>query len=211
MKVLAINGSPKAQGNTATALQALLHEVAREKIETEMVTIGNKEIRGCIGCGRCAEKKNGKCAAFDDAVNELLPKMIEADGLVLGSPVYFSGINGTIKSFLDRAFYVARVNGNLMRLKPGAALVALRRSGGTVSFDQLNKYFQISEMTTIGSCYWNVVHGTTPGEVEQDPEGMHIARTLGRNLAWHLRLIEHGKDAVARPEQGEPVWTNFVR
>ncbi|MDR0391669.1 MAG: flavodoxin family protein, partial [Planctomycetaceae bacterium] len=149
--------------------------------------------------------------SFDDTVNELLPKMIAADGLVLGSPVYFSGINGTIKSFLDRAFFVSWVNGGLFRLKIGASVVAARRSGGTPAFDQLNKYFQISELMTVGSCYWNVIHGFSPGEANQDLEGLQIVRTLGRNLAWMLKLVEHGKGHVAPPISEEPVMTNFVR
>jgi multimeric flavodoxin WrbA len=211
MKVLAINGSPKPDGNTALVLQTLLRVVQNEDIETELVTIGNKIIHGCIGCLRCAEQKNGRCISFDDSVNELLPKMVAADGIVLGSPVYFAGINGTIKSFLDRAFFVSWVNGGLFRLKIGAAVVAVRRSGGTAAFDQLNKYFQISELMTVGSCYWNVIHGFNPGEINQDLEGLQIVRTLGRNLVWMLKLIENGNGKVALPVQEEPVMTNFVR
>ena len=208
MKVLAINGSPKNNGNTAQALQLLLQEVQNAGIETEMFTLGNQSIHGCIACGQCVEKSNGRCNAFDDAVNELLPKMLAADALVLGSPTYFSGINGTIKSFLDRAFFVAR---GQMRLKFGAAVVAVRRSGGVDAFDQLNKYFQISEMTTVGSCYWNVIHGMMPGEIHQDLEGVRIVRTLGRNLAWLVKLAEHGQGIIAPPEPLEPARTNFVR
>ena len=211
MKVLAINGSPKPTGNTAQALQHLLREVQNEGIDTELITIGNKPIHGCIGCGQCGEKKNRRCVAFDDTVNEVLPKMIEADALVFGSPVYFAGINGTMKSFLDRTFYVTRVNGELLRLKIGASVVALRRSGGTTAFDQLNKYIQISEMTTVGSCYWNIVHGMVPGEIEQDAEGIRVVRTLGRNLAWLMKLADNGKKSVALPQQLEPARTNFVR
>jgi len=211
MKVLAINGSPKSVGNTAQALQLLLREVQNEDIETELVTIGNQSVRGCIGCGKCRTNQDKRCAAFDDIVNELLPKMIEADGIVLGSPVYYSGINGTIKSFLDRAFFVGSANGGLFRLKIGASVVAVRRSGGTAAFDQLNKYFQISEMMTVGSCYWNVIHGHVPGEIEQDAEGLRIVRTLGRNLAWLLKLVEHGRNNVSPPEPLEPSRTNFIR
>jgi multimeric flavodoxin WrbA len=211
MKVLAINGSPKQDGNTGQALQHLLREVQNEGIETEFVTIGNKSVHGCIGCGKCRTNANRRCGAFDDAVNELLPKMIDADGLVLGSPVYYSGINGTIKSFLDRAFFVAGANGGLFRLKIGASVVAVRRSGGTAAFDQLNKYFQISEMMTVGSCYWNIIHGHTPGEIEQDAEGLRIVKTLGRNLAWFLKLAENGKGKIAPPQPLEPARTNFVR
>lgn len=211
MKVLAINGSPKPQGNTASALKLLLHEVEQKGIETELITIGNKAIRGCIGCGRCGEEKNGRCVAFDDTVNELLPKMAEADGIVLGSPVYFSGINGTLKSFLDRAFFVSWVNGGLLRLKTGAAVVALRRSGGSMAIGQLDKYFQISEMMIAGSCYWNIVHGFAPGEMEQDAEGLHIVKTLGKNLAWMLELVRQGNGAVVPPAFESGAMTNFVR
>ncbi|MDR2757525.1 MAG: flavodoxin family protein [Planctomycetaceae bacterium] len=211
MKILAINGSPKSDGNTAQALQVLLQEVQNENIETELVTIGNKTIHGCIGCSRCAEQQNRQCVSFNDSVNELLPKMFAADGIVLGSPVYFAGINGTMKSFLDRAFFVSWVNGGLLRLKVGASVVAVRRSGGSAAFDQLNKYFQISELTTVGSCYWNIIHGFIPGEINQDLEGLRIVRTLGRNLAWLLKLVEHGRGHVVPPVLEEPVMTNFVR
>ena len=211
MKVLAINGSPRENGNTAQAMQLLLKELQDEGIETELVTIGQETIHGCISCFKCAENSDGRCGAFNDAVNELLPKMVAADGIVLGSPVYFCGINGAIKAFLDRAFFVSWINGGLLRLKIGASVVAARRSGGTPSFDQLNKYFQISELMTVGSCYWNVVHGFQPGEVQQDLEGLRIVRTLGRNMAWLLKLVENGKGQVALPQSEEPVMTNFVR
>ena len=211
MKVLAINGSPKSDGNTAQAMKLLLQELQAAGIETEMYTIGNKTIRGCIGCGLCAEKRNGRCNAYDDTVNELIPKMVAADALVLGSPTYFAGINGTFKSFLDRAFFATRGNGDPMRLKFGVAVAAVRRGGGTITFDQLNKYFQLSEMTTVGSCYWNIIHGMTPGEIHQDPEGVRTVKTAGRNLAWLLKLAEHGQAAVPKPEPLEPARTNFVR
>ena len=211
MKVLAINGSPKTHGNTAFALELVLQEIRNEGIDAELITIGQKDIRGCIGCGQCGEKKNGRCCAFDDTVNALLPKLVEADGIVLGSPVYFAGINGTLKAFLDRAFFVSWVNGGLLRLKVGAGVVALRRSGGSTAFDQLNKYFMISEMTTVGSCYWNIIHGFSPGESEQDPEGGRIMKTLGRNMAWLLKLRQRAGDQVALPESVEPAMTNFVR
>ncbi|MDR0521098.1 MAG: flavodoxin family protein [Planctomycetaceae bacterium] len=212
MNVFAINGSPKGNGNTAQALHLLLGEVSRAGIETELVTIGGKMIHGCIGCGKCRESQDRRCGAFpNDAVNELLPKMIAADAIVLGSPVYFAGINGTMKSFLDRVFYVAFANGGLFRLKYGAAIVALRRGGGTAAFDELNKYFQISEMTAASGCYWSAVHGALPGELNQDAEGMRIAKVQGRNLAYLLKLAEYGQSAVAPPEIIERVMTNFVR
>ena len=212
MKVIAINGSPKKEGNTAQALQVLLGEVEKQGIETELVTIGGDAIHGCIGCGACREAKNGVCVAFQyDAVNELLPKLTAADAIVLGSPTYFAGINGTMKSFLDRVFYVAFSNDGLFRLKFGAALVALRRGGGTAAFDELNKYFQIAEMTIASGCYWSAIHGRTPGELNQDLEGLRMLRVQGRNLAYLLRLAEHGKGHIPLPEREEPVATNFVR
>jgi len=212
MKVIAINGSPQSDGNTAQALQILLGEVQQKGIDTELVTIGHKAIHGCIGCGRCREAQNSTCVAFpNDSVNELLPKLIAADAIVIGSPTFFAGINGTMKSFLDRVFYVSLVNGGLFRLKYGAAIVVLRRGGGTAAFDELNKYFQISEMTLASGCYWSAVHGRTPGELHQDLEGLRILRTQGRNLAYLLQLAQHGKTHIPLPERVEPVSTNFVR
>ena len=212
MKVIAVNGSPKENGNTAQALQVLLGEVQKKGIETELVTIGNTMIRGCIGCGKCRESLNGKCIAFpNDPVNELMPKLTAADAIVLGSPTYFAGINGTMKSFLDRVFFVALGNGGLFRLKYGIAVVALRRGGGTAAFDELNKFFQISEMTIASSCYWTAVHGRVPGEVHQDLEGLRVLRVQGRNLAYLLQLAEHGKGRIPLPEREEPVSTHFVR
>jgi len=208
MKVLAINGSPRADGNTATALRIALQELENEGIGTELVTIGQKPIRGCLACYRCRELQERRCAMHSDEVNALIPKMIEADGILLGSPVYYSGINGTMKSFLDRAFFAA---GAAMRHKVGAAVIAVRRSGGSASFDQLNKYFLISQMFVVGSNYWNIIHGMMPGEASQDAEGQQVMRTLGRNMAWLLKLIDHGKTAVAPPTPEEKIFTNFVR
>ena len=212
MKVIAINGSPKDNGNTAQALKVLLGEVQKKGIDTELVTIGNKMIHGCIGCGKCRETQNGGCIAFpNDAVNEVIPKLAAADGIVLGSPTYFAGVNGTMKSFLDRVFYVALSNGGLFRLKFGTAVVVLRRGGGTAAFDELNKFLQISEMTIASSCYWSAIHGRVPGEIDQDLEGLRMLRVQGRNLAYLLQLAEHGKGHIPLPEREEPVATNFVR
>ncbi|MDR1385963.1 MAG: flavodoxin family protein [Planctomycetaceae bacterium] len=212
MKVFAINGSPKENGNTALAVRTVLHEMEHEGIETGFATIGQKSIRGCLACGKCAENKNRQCAISNDAVNELLPEMLDADALVVGSPTYYSGLNGTVKSFLDRAFYAAAANGSLFRHKIGASVIAVRRSGGIPAFDQINKYFQISEMITIGSSYWNVVHGMVPGEAAQDAEGMQVMRNLGQNIAWLLKLIEHGKGAIQPPQSELPkARTNFIR
>jgi len=212
MNVIAINGSPKENGNTAQALQVLLGEVQKKGIETELVTIGHEMIHGCIGCTRCREAQNGTCVAFpNDAVNALMPKLAVADAIVLGSPTYFAGINGTMKSFLDRVFYVALSNGGLFRLKFGTAVVVLRRGGGTAAFDELNKYLQISEMTIASGCYWSAAHGLMSGEVQQDLEGLRVLRTQGRNLSYLLQLAEHGKGHVPLPEKEERVSTNFIR
>ena len=212
MKVIAVNGSPKEDGNTAQALRVLLGEVQKKGIDTEIITIGGKTIHGCIGCGKCREAQNGTCIAFpNDAVNELMPKLIAADAIVLGSPTYFAGINGTMKSFLDRVFYVSLTNGGLFRLKYGAAVVVLRRGGGTAAFDELNKYYQIAEMTIASGCYWSAIHGRVPGEVSQDHEGLRILRVQGRNLAYLLQLAEYSWGFVPPPEREEPVSTNFIR
>ena len=208
MKVLAINGSPKADGNTATALKVVLHELEYKGIATELVTIGQKAIRGCLACGQCRVQQNGRCAIDGDEVNAVIPRLIEADGVLLGSPVYYSGVNGTMKSFLDRAFFAAS---GAMRHKVGAAVIAVRRSGGSASFDQLNKYFLISQMYVAGSNYWNIIHGMMPGEASEDAEGQQIMRTLGRNMAWLLKLIDHGKTAVLPPVPEDKIMTNFVR
>lgn len=208
MKVLAINGSPNPQGNTAFALQTVLNELEKQGIETEIATIGRKSIRGCFACGWCSENQNRRCV-FDDEVNVLLPKLIESDGILLGSPVYYSGINGTIKSFLDRAFFVTGNNGWLMRHKVGAGIVVARRSGGTVSCDQLNKYFLTSEMMIVGASYWNVVHGLLPGEAFKDEEGISTMRILGRNMAWILQTLD--RKQIERPQIEERVYTHFVR
>ena len=208
MKVLAINGSPRPDGNTATALRIVLQELENEGIGTELVTIGQKPIRGCLACFRCRELNEQRCGMNGDEVNALIPKMIEADGILLGSPVYYSGINGTMKSFLDRAFFAA---GGAMRHKAGAAVIAVRRSGGSASFDQLNKYFLISQMYVVGSNYWNIIHGMMPGESSQDAEGRQVMRTLGRNMAWLLKLIDHGQTTVVPPMPEEKIMTNFVR
>lgn len=210
MKVLAINGSPHKEGNTYLAIRAAADSLEAAGIECEILHTGHKAVRGCIACGMCAKNKNERCA-IDDDVNEWIRQMKAADGIILAAPVYYAGIAGTMKALCDRAFYVAGSNGGLFRYKPGAALVALRRGGGVATFDQLNHYFTISEMPVVSSSYWNAIHGAKAGEALEDGEGLHTARTMGANMAWILKLIEHGKGVVDMPRREKKVWTNFVR
>ena len=172
---------------------------------------GNKAVRGCVACYQCVKNRNERCVLPGDEVNDWIQKMKGADGIVLGSPVHYAAIGGTMKSFLDRAFYVAGFNNAMLRHKVGAAVVAVRRSGGLPAFSQLNNYLLYSEMLLPTSNYWNVIHGRTPGEVLQDQEGVQIMRVLGKNMAWLLKLVEHGKGAVAPPEREAKIFTNFIR
>ncbi len=210
MKVIAINGSPRNNGNTFNALNTVLQELEKEGINTEIIHVGNKLIHGCISCGKCFETTDCRCV-FNDGVNEIIQRMIEADGILLGSPVYYAGINGTMKSFLDRAFFASAGGGRPFRLKVGAAVVAVRRGGASETFDQLNKYFCISEMIVPGSNYWNQIHGLMPGESNGDAEGLQTMRVLGRNMAWLLKLMEYGKAQVPAPPEEEKIHTNFIR
>ena len=205
MKVLIINGSPRANGNTVLALremEAVFHE---NGVETEIVTVGNKDIRGCIACGSCA--KNGKCA-FDDLVNETAPKFKEADGLIIASPVYYASANGTLISFLDRLFYSSHFD---KTMKVGASVAVARRAGTTATFDEMNKYFTICGMPVASSNYWNEVHGREKGDVTEDKEGMQTLRTLARNMTFLMKSIELGIEKFGLPEKEERVWTHFVR
>lgn len=204
MKVILINGSPKANGNTAIALKEMVKVFEAEGVETEIVQIGNKAIRGCISCYKC--KELGKCV-FDDAVNEVSAKIAAADGIVIGSPVYYSSPNGTLISFLDRLFF----SGGDKSMKVGACVVAARRGGLSSSFDVLNKYFTISNMPVAPSQYWNSVHGSQPGEAAQDAEGLQIVRTLARNMTFLMRSIALGKEKYGLPEKEARISTSFIR
>ena len=211
MKVVAFNGSPHKKGNTYNAIETVAKELEKEGIEVEIVHVGNKAIRGCIACGGCSRNQNERCVLDKGEVNEWIQKMKEADGIILGSPVYYSAIAGTMKSFLDRAFYVASSNGGMFRHKVGASVVAVRRSGGIPVFDQLNNYINYSEMIMPTSNYWNVAYGTAPGEVTQDEEGMQIMRVLGKNMAWMMKVVEAGKSQVKENEKEDKIFTNFIR
>lgn len=205
MKVLLINGSPKVKGNTAIALNEMIQIFEAEGIETEVLQVGNQDIRGCIACGSC--KKNGKCV-FDDTVNETAPKLKEVDGIVVASPVYFAAANGTLVSFLNRLFYSARVD---LRGVVGASVVVARRGGCSSTFDELNKFFTIRGMPVASSQYWNMVYGSAPGEAEQDEEGLQTVRTLARNMTFLMRSVALGKEKYGLPETETPARTNFIR
>ncbi len=205
MKVLLINGSPNAKGCTYTALTEVEKELHKEGIETEIIHVGNKDIRGCIACKSCY--KTGKCV-FNDLVNEVKDKFEEADGLVIGSPVYYSSPNGTLLSFLDRLFYISSFD---KRAKVGASVVSCRRGGNTATFDVLNKYFTISQMPVVSSRYWNMVYGSNAEQVQQDEEGLWTMRVLGKNMAFLMKCIALGKEQYGLPEKEEPKFTNFIR
>lgn len=211
MKVVAINGSPHKKGNTYLALSIVGKQLEENGIDFEIIHIGNKAIRGCMACGGCAKNKDKKCVIATDSLNEWVQKMKEADGIIIASPVYYAGIPGTMKSFLDRAFYVSGSNGNLFRHKVGAAIVALRRTGGSSTFDCLNHYLNYSEMILATSNYWNITHGTAPGEAIKDDEGTQIMEVLGNNMTWILKMKEQAKDSVPAPEKVRKVYTNFIR
>ena len=172
--------------------------------------VGNKVIRGCIACGQCAKNRDEQCVLPGDEVNGWIQKMKQADGIILGSPVHYSAIGGTMKSFLDRAFFVTGVNDGMLRHKVGASVVAVRRSGGLPTFDQLNNFLNYAEMLLPTSNYWNVIHGRNPGEVTQDSEGVQIMRVLGKNMAWLLKLVEHGKGAITPPEREAKTFFSFI-
>lgn len=210
MKVIAINGSPRKEGNTALALDAMAEVLKAEGIDTEVIHVGNQAIRGCLGCGTCARKKDEQCVIKDDAVNGIIQQLKSADGIILGTPVYYAGIAGTMKCFCDRAFYVASANGGLFDSKVGTAVVSARRSGTTPTFAGLNYYLQISKMLIAGSSYWNNVHGGLAGEAGADAEGLQTVRNAARNMAWLLKLKAAGRDVPA-PEYDKGERTSFIR
>lgn len=211
MKVVAFNGSPNKEGNTYHALKLVGEELENEGIEFEIINVGNKEIRGCIACNQCVKNRDEKCILPNDEVNEWIQKIKNADGVILGSPVHYSALSATMKSFLDRAFYVSGMNGSLFRHKVGASVVAVRRSGGLPTFNQLNNYLNYSEMLIPTSNYWNVIHGARSGEALKDEEGVQIMRVLGKNMAWLLKLVEHGKDTIEEPAIEKKSYMNFIR
>ena len=205
MKVLMLNGSPRAKGNTALALEEMKKVFEQEGVEAEIVRVGHKDVRGCIACRRCYEL--GKCV-FDDIVNELAPKFEEADGLVVASPVYFASANATLVAVLTRLFYSTHFD---KTMKVGASVVCARRGGCSATFDELNKFFTISNMPIASSQYWNSIHGREQGEAEQDEEGKQTMRVLARNMTFLMKSIALGKEKFGLPETEEREFTHFIR
>ena len=205
IKVLMINGSPRAEGNTALALHEMERVFAEQGIQVETVQIGGQAIRGCVACNGCA--KLGKCV-YDDIVNELAVKFEKADGLVVASPVYYASANATLIACLDRLFYSSHFD---KTMKVGASVACARRGGCSATFDELNKYFTISGMPVASSQYWNSIHGRTPGEAEQDGEGLQTMRTLARNMTFLMRSIALGKEQFGLPEKEDRIATHFIR
>ncbi len=211
MKVVAFNGSPREQGNTYHALKTVCAQLERAGIQTEIIWVGGQDVKGCKGCNQCARNRDQKCVLQGDSVNDWIQAMIHADGILLGAPVHYAGMAANFKAFLDRAFYVCGNNGALLRHKVGAAVAAVRRSGGIATVDSLYHYLNYSEMLLPTSNYWNIIHGLKPGQAQEDAEGMQIMEVLGRNMAWLLQLKEYGKDALPAPAPVQKTFTNFIR
>lgn len=204
MKVLLINGSPRRNGNTHIALSEVASALNENDIETEIVFIGTKAVQGCIACNKCAEL--GRCVFNDELYNTVREKLETADAIVVGSPTYYAGPNGSLCALLDRLFYSSAP---LLQYKPAAAVAVCRRGGASATFDRLNKYFTISNMPVVSSQYWNSVHGRLPGEAEQDGEGLQTMRILGNNMVWLLKNIKEGKHVI--PDREPRIMTNFIR
>ncbi|MDR1678670.1 MAG: flavodoxin family protein [Prevotellaceae bacterium] len=204
MKTLLINGSPHKNGNTFVALTEVANALKTNGIETEFVHIGMKPVQGCTACQKCFEL--GRCIFKDELYTTLIEKLQDADAVVIGSPVYYAGVNGSLCAILDRLFYSAS---DLLEYKPAAAVTVARRGGTTAAFDRLNKYFTISNMPVVSSQYWNIIHGAKAGEAAQDAEGLQTMRTLGKNMAWLLKSIKNGQQPL--PEQEAWIATNFIR
>ena len=191
MKVVAFNGSPRRKGNTEILINTVFSALQNSGIETELVQLGNKLVHGCTACGKCKEIQNGKCHIKNEHLNFCIEKMIEADGILIGSPVYFADVTTEVKALMDVAGYVTRANGHLLKRKVGAGVVAVRRGGQLHTFESLNNFFLINQMIVPGSSYWNFAFGRNPGDVLHDEEGMQTLKTLGENMAWLMKRIGH--------------------
>ncbi|HHZ02781.1 MAG TPA: flavodoxin family protein [Tissierellia bacterium] len=210
MKVVAFNGSPRKEGNTYEAIKIVAEQLEKENIEVEIIHVGNKKIQGCTACNSCFKTRDERCI-IDDEVNGWIQKMKEADGIIFASPVHFSDISATMKSFLDRAIYVGSANNSLFRHKVGVGITAVRRSGGLPAYNQLNNYIAYSEMVMPTSNYWNVIYGRAPGEALKDDEGVQIMRVLGKNMAWLLKLIQYGEGKIEKPQVERKTYMHFIR
>ena len=211
MKVIAINGSPRKDGNTSILIQAVFKELESQGIDTEEINIATQSIHGCVACMKCAENQDKHCIIKSDSLNDIIDKMIDADGIILGSPVYCADLSGQMKLFLDRVSFVSAVNENMLKRKVGAPIVAARRAGALNALHSLNSFFTILEMVIVGSTYWNLAFGMEKGEVLQDAEGMQTMRNLGKNMAWLLKSIEISKGQVTQPDTKREELTNFIR
>jgi multimeric flavodoxin WrbA len=204
VKVVAINGSPHKNGNTHQAIEIALNVLESSGIQTEIIHVGNKPLSGCIACNQCVKNKNNQCDLKDDVINPALTSMIDADGLILASPVHFSGIAGTMKCFLDRVFRVASTNGSLFRHKVGISIVTDRRAGGVSTLDQLNHYLNYAEIFVPSGNYWSVVFGTAPGEIHEDIEGIQTIKMLAQNMGWLMKAIKSTNDPLPILETKTP-------
>ncbi len=211
MKVIGFNGSARKNGNTSALIQKVFEPLQAEGIETKLVNLGAKSVNGCLACMKCFENQDGHCIQTKDPLNAWLDEMKTADGIILGTPVYFADISGQLKCFMDRTGMVAVANGNMFKRKAGAAVVAVRRAGAVSAFHSVNSYFSIAEMIIVGSTYWNMGFGMEKGEVAQDGEGLQTMDNLGKNMAWLIKSIEAAKDKVNAPETSMAVLTNFIR
>lgn len=210
MKVIGFNGSARKDGNTSVLMEKLFETLEVEGVETKLVSLGPKSVNGCLACGKCMENRDGHCIQTGDGLNGWLDEMKEADGIVLGTPVYFATLSGQLKCFMDRTGMVAIANGNMFKRKLGAAVVAVRRAGSVSAFHSINAYFTIAEMIVVGSSYWNMGFGMDKGEVSRDGEGLETMTNLGKNMAWLLKSIEAAKDRVKAPETSVSVRSNFM-
>lgn len=210
MKVIAFNGSPHKSGNTSILIDKVLEELQQQGIETEQIHVGAKQLQGCIGCMKCFENQNRKCIIANDEINNWLEKMLDADGIIVGSPVYCADLSAQTKAFIDRVSMVACAN-NMLQRKVAASVVAVRRAGSVHTFHSINNFFTITQMVVVGSSYWNNGFGMLPGEVLQDAEGLQTMQNLGKNMAWLIKSINAAKSVVAEPENSRDNMTSMIR